>query len=906
MRWRTIATTALCSLVLAAAGGSSAATAAATGRPAPPTNVRVPALAFDAHSITIAWEKPADHAGIVDYHVFLNGQLAGAASQDATSPAKPMVDAFYADPANSQQVKVLMDNFTATNLRPHTRYTLTVRSVDAAGQESRDSERVTQFTTPVSRVFDVTQFGAVGDGVTVNTPAIQAAIDACTPGGTVLIPAGVFKSGAVFLHSDMTLQVGAGATLLGSENAADYPYHYLLYPYSTDPRFYSLVNAHTYDYGTLRNIRIVGPGTIDGNGWKQGPPDAQGFPVSLPSSSSTVAKNGILAAAQTALAGQLGSGSPYGTRSNLITLRGVNGAYYGGFTAVNPSQHTLVNIHSNHVTVNGVRMLTGGVNNADGVEFIHGNGLTVINDVFDTGDDDMNFAAGLGAASATDVPSGHAWIADNFFRKGHGAVVAGSHTGAWIEDILAEDNVVNGTDVGLRMKTDPHNGGGARRVVFRDSALKSIAMQAFIFTSAYADPNAAIVVEPSAKLSQFHDVRVEHVTVDGTAKESINVIGVAEQLHQDLHFDGVHFLNAKPTSIQFLRDSTFHDVVFDTTPNPWGITGSTGLSFTGATTQTPVSLDAAGTPSWAAGSTLSATAVTDTSATLSWPAAADNAAVASYRILAGDPGQGLSGAMGTRVLATVPGTAQSATVTGLAPALAYHFTVVAADATGNAATGPSADVTTTGARDTTPPMTPAGAGSFALVPGSAGFTWLKVQWQPATDDFGIARYQVLANGVPASTVPVVGNPNMVSVTSLLPGTAYVLTLAAIDATGNAATYATTVSATTLPAYDRSVPRFPEDARVRARDVGATSVTLTWTAATDDQRVAGYRVYVNGKPIEGATPFTPINDASTTTDTTFTVTGLQPDTRYRFTIQAGDPANKWTGSGPSTTTETEEA
>lgn len=84
------------------------------------------------------------------------------------------------------------------------------------------------------------------------------------------------------------------------------------------------------------------------------------------------------------------------------------------------------------------------------------------------------------------------------------------------------------------------------------------------------------------------------------------------------------------------------------------------------------------------------------------------------------------------------------------------------------------------------------------------------------------------------------------------------------------------------------------------------MTLTWTAATDDQRVSGYRVYVDGQPIEGATPFTPINAASTTTDTTFTVTGLRPDTRYRFTVQAGDTANRWTGSGPSTTVETREA
>jgi exo-poly-alpha-galacturonosidase len=895
MGWRWIATTALCALAVVTAGGSSAAAApdaAGAAAPAPPVDVRVPTLAFDERSVTLAWEKPANHAGIVDYHVYVDGTLAGSASRNPTSPARPFIDRFYADPANARQVRVVASSFAVTSLRPATRYRFTVRSVDGAGRESRDSEAVTQSTTAVPRVFDVTAFGAVGDAVTVNTTAIQAAIDACTPGGRVLVPAGVFKTGAIWLHSDMTLEVAGGATLLGSENAGDYPYNYLLYDYSTDRRFYSLINAHTYDYGTIRNIRIVGSGTIDGNGWKQGPRDAGGFPVALPSSSSTVSVNGVLARAQTAAAAQLGNTVPYGTRSNLITLRGVDNVYYGGFTAVNPSQHTLVNLHSNHVTVDGVRLLTAGVNNADGIEFIHGDGITVMNNLFDTGDDDMNFGAGLGAAAAKDPPTRHAWISGNFYRKGHGAVVEGSHTGAWIEDIVAEDNVIDGTDVGLRMKTDPNNGGGSRRVLFRDNALKDIAMQAFIFTSAYADANAAIVVEPSARRAQFRDVTVQHVTVDGTGKEAINVIGVADQPHQDLRFDDVRFLSARPTSIQWLRDSSFHDVVFETTPNPWAIANSTGLSFTGSTTATAVTADAAARPKWPSGSALSATAVHGTSVTLTWPVASDDTAVASYTLLAGG-----------RAVATVPRTALSATVAGLAPALAYRFTVVAADATGNTATGPSVDVTTTGAPDTTAPTTPAGDGSVALVPGSAGFTWVKLRWQPAADDFGVARYQVLANGTPASTIPVVGNPNMVTVTRLRPGSAYALTLVARDATGNAATYATTVSATTLPQYDRGAPRWPEDRKLRATEAAATSVGLTWTPASDDMLVAGYRVYVNGAPVEAGVAFTPINDARTTDGTTFTVTGLRPGTRYRFTVQAGDTANKWTGSGPSVTART---
>src|SRR5262249_55503887 len=116
--------------------------------------------------------------------------------------------------------------------------------------------------------------------------------------------------------------------------------------------------------------------------------------------------------------------------------------------------------------------------------------------------------------------------------------------------------------------------------------------------------------------------------------------------------------------------------------------------------------------------------------------------------------------------------------------------------------------------------------------------------------------------------------------------------------GNATPYPGTVSATTNPPYDTAVPAWPRGARLSASQVGATSVTLHWPVATDDQQVAGYRVYVNGRPITSGQEFTPIDTAATTSGLTWTVTGLNPGTRYTFTVQAGDTAGKWTGSGPS--------
>src|SRR5581483_6367110 len=143
------------------------------------------------------------------------------------------------------------------------------RAVFADGRQSPPSNPVVRSTAAAPHVVNIVDHGAVGDGTTLNTAAIQRAIDACRAPCKVLVPAGTFLTGAIWLHSDMTLEVARGARLLGSPRAEDYAYHSRLCLYSMDERFYSLINAHTYDYGSLHDIRIVGEGTIDGNGWKQ-------------------------------------------------------------------------------------------------------------------------------------------------------------------------------------------------------------------------------------------------------------------------------------------------------------------------------------------------------------------------------------------------------------------------------------------------------------------------------------------------------------------------------------------------------------------------------------------------------------------------------------------------------------
>ena len=72
--------------------------------------------------------------------------------------------------------------------------------------------------------YSVSDFGARGDGKTVNTRAIQRVIDLCAEkGGKVIIPQGEFVTGTLFLKSNVTLRLERGAHLLGSTNLADYP-----------------------------------------------------------------------------------------------------------------------------------------------------------------------------------------------------------------------------------------------------------------------------------------------------------------------------------------------------------------------------------------------------------------------------------------------------------------------------------------------------------------------------------------------------------------------------------------------------------------------------------------------------------------------------------------------------------
>jgi hypothetical protein len=227
--------------------------------------------------------------------------------------------------------------------------------------------------------------------------------------------------------------------------------------------------------------------------------------------------------------------------------------------------------------------------------------------------------------------------------------------------------------VGLRAKTGAGVGGGARNIVFRDSAMKDVSdgdEYPFEFTSAYPSSTS----DPAPDMGRFKHIFVSNVSVDSSTKSAIFVSGTSDAPHEDIHFNKVAFNNTPATSINYLKNSSFMNVSFTNVVKgaaPWNLTN----------TANTVILSDTAAPSWTSGK-LTASNVGEHSLSLIWSGANDDTGVTAYRLY-----------QGSNLAATVAGNVYSYDVTGLAAGTAYTFTVQAGDAAGNWSTsGPSVTV----------------------------------------------------------------------------------------------------------------------------------------------------------------------------------------------------------------------
>ena len=173
---------------------------------------------------------------------------------------------------------------------------------------------------------------------------------------------------------------------------------------------------------------------------------------------------------------------------------------------------------------------------------------------------------------------------------------------------------------------------------------------------------------------------------------------------------------------------------------------------------------------------------------------------------------------------------------------------------------------TSGTTDTVAPTAP------TLVASGTTQTTTNLSWSGATDNVAVTGYDVYRG----TTLLGSTSATTYAVTGLTASTAYTFTVKAKDAAGNISVASNTVNVTTLaPSTDTTAPTAPT---LTASGTTQTTTNLSWTGATDNVGVTGYNVY------QGATLL-----GSTTSATTYSVTGLAASTTYSFTVKAKDAA-----------------
>ena len=313
------------------------------------------------------------------------------------------------------------------------------------GANSTSAQNISLPAIPAA-VFNITNYGAAGDGRTLNTAAIQTTIDACAAagGGTVLVPAGKFLFGPVTLASSINLHLDQGAMLLISDDLAAYPLKAKRYQDCI-----TVADGH--------DIEISGDGVIDGQGqawW--------------------TAFNADLKADQ-----QIMPHRPYMTKiSNCTRVR------VSGVTLQNSPMFHLVTQNCTDVTIQNVTIKApANAANTDGMDPSGWNYL--ITDCFiDTGDDNIAIKPTAGR-----TPGDKNFLVKNCtFLHGHGMSVGGG-TFNGLDNLIVSNCTFNGTDSGIRIKTVRGNGGLLQNATYEHLTMTDVKNPIYI-NDYYPERNA--------------------------------------------------------------------------------------------------------------------------------------------------------------------------------------------------------------------------------------------------------------------------------------------------------------------------------------------------------------------------------------------------------------------------------
>ncbi|WP_448699234.1 glycosyl hydrolase family 28 protein [Mucilaginibacter sp. AW1-3] len=401
-----------------------------------PQKLMVAPGTISATSATLIWDKPDHYSNVTRYHIILNGK-------DIATVDK--------------------GNYMLSGLIPLKPYSCSVKAEEKDGKLSAGSIAVRFTTKPRGKLLNITAFGANGDGTTLNTAAIQKAIDACPAGGTVLIPQGKFVSGALFLKSHMTLQIAKGGILKGSINEADYlPYINNRFEGWEMKTYASLLNAGVMNNKggfAVEDLHIIGNGTISGGNSTLG--------------NAMIAKGGIR------------------SRGRLILLMNCHNVELQGLNIQDPPCWTIHYIYSEGITCHDLNIVST-ARNGDGLDPDSSNDSYIFNCTFSTGDDCIAIKSGKNPEGYTiGKPTKNVRITDCNFVKGHGISI-GSEMSGGVSDVLVQDCKAGALLHGMQIKGTKERGGYVKNVTVADCQL----LQITIFSALNYNNDGAGAPEP--------------------------------------------------------------------------------------------------------------------------------------------------------------------------------------------------------------------------------------------------------------------------------------------------------------------------------------------------------------------------------------------------------------------------
>lgn len=410
-----------------------------------------------------------------------------------------------------------------------------------------------------NKVFNIKQFGAVGDGMTVNTEAFAKAIDACSKagGGKVIVPAGMWLTGPIHFKNNVNLHLEIGSHIQFTKNYDDYPLVQSNWEGVDQYRCTSPISGNN-----LKNIAITGDGIIDGSGevwrmvkknkltsnqWKEllasgGVVDAKGdtwYPTKESKEyldfAAKLKKEGKTLTREDAEKYKIYF------RPVLLSFVECKNVWLDGVTFQNSPAWNLHPLLCENVLVTNLNVRNPWYSqNGDGIDVDACKNVLIYNSKFDVGDDAICMKSGKDAEGRKRGRAAeNIVIQDCIVYHGHGGFTIGSEMSGGVRNIKVDNCNFIGTDIGLRFKSTRGRGGIVENIWVSNIYMKDIPTDALSFNMYYggfsptddkpADEKSkeAKAVEVNDGTPIFRNIYMKNIYCDG-AKDAIVIQGLPE------------------------------------------------------------------------------------------------------------------------------------------------------------------------------------------------------------------------------------------------------------------------------------------------------------------------------------------------------------------------------------------